>query len=129
MKRLKVLITGATGGLGSALAIQLAHRGANLLLLDKSSEDLDALSDEIRAQNQEEPGVCDLDLSKSGPAEYTNLVNILQQEYGGLDAIIHCAAVFQGLQPMDQVSTMGGGPGSPRKAYWAPSRVLMVEQT
>ncbi len=104
MNRLKVLITGATGGLGSALAIQLAHMDADLLLLDKASKDLDALSDEICAQHRAEPGVCTLDLAKSGPAEHQNLFNILQEEYGGLDAIIHCAAAFQGLQPIEQVS-------------------------
>ena len=104
MIRLKILITGASGGLGSALAIQLAHMDTDLLLLDKASRDLDALSDEICAQNQPEPGVCALDLSKSGPVDYQNLVKILQEEYGGLDVIIHCAAAFQGLQPIDQVS-------------------------
>jgi len=105
MKQLKILITGACGGLGSALATQLAKRGANLLLLDKSSRELDALSDQICAQGQEPPGICPLDLAKSGPDEFHSLANILRLEYCGLDVIIHCAAAFEGLQPMDLVSS------------------------
>jgi NAD(P)-dependent dehydrogenase (short-subunit alcohol dehydrogenase family) len=105
MNPLRVIITGAAGGLGSALALQLARQNASLLLLDKASGDLDALSDRICAQGLDKPGICPLDLAISGPEEFKKLVEIMQQEYGGLDAVIHCAAAFHGLQPMDQVPT------------------------
>ena len=105
MDQLKVLITGAAGGLGSELAMQLAGNGANLLLLDKDSRGLDTLSDKICAANLEEPGLCPLNLANSGAHEFESLVDILQTQYGGLDVFIHCAAAFQGLQPIDQVSS------------------------
>ncbi len=103
MNHLKVLITGAVGGLGSELALQLAQRGASLLLIDLDSSGLDALSDRICAKNLEEPGVCPLDLANSGPAEFEAIVEILEAQFGGLDVFIHCAAVFPGLQPIDQI--------------------------
>lgn len=104
MHQSRVLITGAAGGLGSALAVQLSRAGANLLLLDKNSRGLDALSDELLSMGLPEPGVCPLDLSSSGAAEFEELVAILESEYGGLDTVVHCAASFPGLQPVDQIS-------------------------
>ena len=103
MTQLKILITGAAGGLGGALAEQLARTGADLLLVDKNSPALDVISDRISAAGLGNPGLCTLDLAQSGPDECQNLVDIMQQEVGGLDVIIHCAAAFDGLQPMDQL--------------------------
>lgn len=103
MEKLKILITGACGGLGSALSRQLAGQGANLLLLDKTAKGLDAISDQICEMGLDAPGTCTLDLAKSGPEAYESLCDLLQREYGGLDVFIHCAAVFQGLQPLDHV--------------------------
>lgn len=64
----KVLISGACGGLGSALAEQMAHRGANLLLIDRDSRALDRLSKAIQEAGSAEPGVCPLDLAVAGGA-------------------------------------------------------------
>ncbi|HEV3124687.1 MAG TPA: SDR family NAD(P)-dependent oxidoreductase [Candidatus Dormibacteraeota bacterium] len=45
-----VLLTGATGGIGHALARALAARGAKLLLTGRRSEVLEALADELGAR-------------------------------------------------------------------------------
>jgi NAD(P)-dependent dehydrogenase (short-subunit alcohol dehydrogenase family) len=104
MENLKVMITGAAGGLGSELAIQLAELGANLLLLDKDSRKLDQLSDKICSYGFDEPGVCALHLGHLTQAQIENLSGVLREEYRGLDVFIHCAATFEGLQPIEQVS-------------------------
>lgn len=104
MNSLKVLITGATGGLGSELALLLAGKNANLLLLDKSTHKLDALSDRIVQQGFDEPGVCALDLAIAQLPQYEELAELLQSEYGGVDVFIHCAAEFDGLRPIEQIS-------------------------
>ena len=100
----KVLISGACGGLGSALAEQMAHRGADLLLIDKDSRALDRLSRAIQEAGSAEPGVCPLDLAVAGGAVCQQLTEIIGQEYGGLDILIHCAAAFHGLQPLEHIS-------------------------
>jgi short-subunit dehydrogenase len=51
-----VLVTGATGGIGTAIARALATRGARLILTGRRSEALEPLADELGAQTI----VCDL---------------------------------------------------------------------
>jgi NAD(P)-dependent dehydrogenase (short-subunit alcohol dehydrogenase family) len=98
-----ILITGAAGGLGSALSMQCAGQGANLVLLDKNRRALSALSDKVTAQGMEAPGLYPMDLSGAGIEDFAGLVNILQSEFGGLDGLIHCALDFESLQPLEQI--------------------------
>ncbi len=99
-----ILLTGAAGGLGAALALKLAHAGGQLMLLDKNSRGLDRISDEIVARGQVEPALCPLDLASAGPEAYLELAEIVRLEFGGLDHLVHCAAHFEGLAPMDQIA-------------------------
>ena len=103
MQDLIVLITGAAGGLGSALARECAIAGAKLLLLDRNLAGLERLSAKLLAEGLPEPGICSMDLAESGPEEYGHLQHILSDEFGGLDIFIHCAASFEGLWPLDHV--------------------------
>jgi short-subunit dehydrogenase len=52
----RVLLTGATGGLGEAIARALAGKGAHLVLSGRRAEPLSALADELGAETV----VCDL---------------------------------------------------------------------
>lgn len=98
-----ILITGAAGGLGSALSEVCAAKGANLVLLDKDHRNLNKLSDRITEAGNPPPGLYPLDLAAAGIDEFNALVDVIQTEFGGLDGLIHCALDFEGLQPLDQV--------------------------
>ena len=98
-----ILITGAAGGLGSALALECAGAGADLVLLDKDRRGLGALSDRMTDAGFNSPGLYPLDLAGSGIDEFNDLVETIEREFGGLDALVHCAVDFEGLQPLDQV--------------------------
>ena len=98
-----ILITGAAGGLGSALAMQCAGQGAGLVLIDTNRRSLSALSDLITGEGLPPPGLYPLDLAAAGIDDFNNLVDIIDSEFGGLHALVHCALDFEGLQPLDQI--------------------------
>jgi len=103
LKGKTILITGAAGGLGGALALQCAHQGAELVLLDKDRRGLSALSDSMTEAGLPEPGLYPLDLAGAGIDDFNGLVDVIQSEFGGLHALVHCAIDFEGLQPLDQI--------------------------
>ena len=98
-----VLITGAAGGLGSALAQQCAGLGAELILLDKNRRGLGELSDRMTDQGFTPPGLYPLNLAAAGVDEFDDLLDTINSEFGGLNALIHCAVDFDSLQPFEQV--------------------------
>jgi uncharacterized protein len=72
-----VLLTGATGGLGQAIARELARRGASLIVTGRRAEVLEPLADEIGGRAIE----CDL----GEPAEVERLLGAVGT---GVDALV-----------------------------------------
>ena len=103
LKGKTILITGAAGGLGGELALQCARQGAELILLDKNRRGLSALSDTLTEAGLPAPGLYPLDLAGAGIDDFNGLVDVIQSEFGGLHALVHCAVDFDGLQPLDQI--------------------------
>ena len=99
-----ILITGAAGGLGEALAVQCADEGAELILLDKNRRGLNQVSDNIAALGFALPGLYPMDLAGAGVDDFNDLADVIQSEFGELYALIHCALDFDGLQPLEQVA-------------------------
>lgn len=99
-----ILITGAAGGLGSALALKCAGKGADLVLLDKNRRGLEKLSDRITGLELPAPGLYPLDLAGAGIDDFNSLSETVASEYGGLHALVHCAVEFDGLQPLEQIN-------------------------
>ncbi len=101
-----ILITGASGGLGSAVALACAAKGAQLVLMGRKARPLEQLCDQVEALGAPAPGYCALDLAKAGPAEIEELISGLIEAYGGIHGLVHCAARFEGLRPFEQVQPM-----------------------
>ena len=102
-----MLITGAAGGLGSALSMVAAVNGWQVIMLDKNKRGLEKHYDAIVSAGGNEPILQPLDLSAMGPADCQQLVTAVQQQCTGLDALVHCAVSFSGLQPLDLVVPEG----------------------
>ena len=47
----KIIITGATGVLGEAMAFHLANQGANVLIIGRTASKVEKLVSEIRSRN------------------------------------------------------------------------------
>ncbi|MEX1119240.1 MAG: SDR family oxidoreductase [Terrimicrobiaceae bacterium] len=80
----KILITGASSGIGATLAIKLGARGDSLALAGRSHEKLEGLGLEGATLL---PG----DLTAPGVAEKT--VTAASEALGGLDVVVHCAGI------------------------------------
>jgi NAD(P)-dependent dehydrogenase (short-subunit alcohol dehydrogenase family) len=97
-----VLITGAAGALGSELALQSALAGWEVFLLDKDRRGLDRVYQKIMKEEGVEPTMIVVDLAALGPKECSQVVSAVETTSGRLDALVHCAINFEGLQPLDQ---------------------------
>ena len=98
-----ILITGAAGGLGTALALLCADARADLVLLDKNRRGLVDLSDRITDSGSAPPGLYPMDLAGAAVDDFNDLATTIQTEFGGLHAVVHCALDFSGLQPLEQI--------------------------
>lgn len=100
-----VLLTGASSGIGAALARELARRGYRLALTARRRDRLEALADECRALGAE-VAVLPADLADTGAA--ARLVDDAVAALGGLGVLINNAgyglpAQFADADPADLV--------------------------
>jgi short-subunit dehydrogenase len=86
----RIILTGASEGIGRALALELAARGARLALAARDRERLESLAAECRARGGE---------ARALPTDVTNqtdcewLVDETVTAFGGVDVMIHNAGV------------------------------------
>lgn len=97
-----ILVTGATGGLGRALAIECARAGATVVLCGRNPAKLDRLYDEIEALEAPQPAIAVLDLAGATAAHYDALANNIGSEFGKLDGLVHAAGLLGDRTPLDQ---------------------------
>jgi short-subunit dehydrogenase len=87
---MRVLVTGASQGIGRALAEAAARRGAKVLAASRSLELLNELAASVRADGHTME-VVQADVSK--PAERQKMVDAALQYFGGLDILINNAGI------------------------------------
>src|SRR3990167_9020154 len=95
-----ILVTGAYGGLGEAAAKACAQAGATVVLLGRKVPKLSRTYDAVKALGPT-PALYPLDLAGADPADYEQLASTIESELGGLHGILHCAAEFTGLKPLE----------------------------
>lgn len=86
-----VLVTGATGGIGSAVALAHARRGADLTLLARSSGDLADLAARCRREGAASARTVVADVSDADAV--SSAVGDVLARHGRLDVTVHTAAV------------------------------------
>jgi NAD(P)-dependent dehydrogenase (short-subunit alcohol dehydrogenase family) len=104
-KRLKdriALITGASRGLGRAVALAYAHEGAHVLLLARGLASLGRVDDDIRAAGGQ-ASLIPLDLADG--AAIDALGPSLYERFGRLDVLVGNAAILGALSPLPHVSS------------------------
>ena len=90
-----ILITGASDGIGRALAVQAAAHGAQVILHGRNTAKLEKVYDEIEAlDGAPRPAIAVLDLAAAGSEAYTSLADSLAEEFGRLDGLVNNASIL-----------------------------------
>ncbi len=100
MRRLEgrlALITGASRGLGAALAVRFAEEGARLILVARTAGGLEEVDDQVRAAGAEATLVPQ-DLTQGEAID--ELGGVLAKRFGRLDVLIGNAAELSALSPL-----------------------------
>ncbi|ROR32267.1 SDR family NAD(P)-dependent oxidoreductase [Inmirania thermothiophila] len=96
-----VLVTGAGGALGGAVARCAAACGATVILTDRRIRPLERVYDEITAAGHPEPVIHGFDLEGAGPDDYTGFAAAVAENLGRLDALVHIAALLGAICPVE----------------------------
>lgn len=95
-----ILVTGAYGGLGGAVARAAMRSGATVVITGKRKRQLEKMFDVLREEGLGEAVIHPLDMEAATPKDYSALADGLERDFGRLDGIVHCAASFAGLTPI-----------------------------
>jgi NAD(P)-dependent dehydrogenase (short-subunit alcohol dehydrogenase family) len=96
-----VAITGASSGIGRAVALDCARHQANVVLIGRNKVALEAVHDEITAEASPEASIALLDLEKAVASDYDELATALLNRYGRLDGLLHNAGLLGTLTPIE----------------------------
>ena len=90
-----VLVTGASDGIGKALALHIADLGAQVLLHGRTTKKLEDVYDQITdLRDAPRPSIAVLDLATADGDAYSSLINSIEQEFGRLDGLVHNAGIL-----------------------------------
>src|SRR5688572_33256428 len=86
----RTILTGASGGIGRALAAELVKAGARVALASRSADRLNALASDLKALGGD---VIAVPTDITNPDERRHLVDAAATAFGGLDLLVNNAGV------------------------------------
>ena len=95
-----IMVTGASRGIGAALSKGAARLGAKVVMLARTVKDMEAIADEIVAENKLEPSLVPFNLEAAGVDDYATVAGALEQNFGRLDGLILNAGQLGDLCPL-----------------------------
>ena len=97
-----ILVTGAGDGIGKAVSLDLARKGATVILLGRTQEKLEIVYDQIKAEGGAEPAMAPVNLEVARPQDYEELATLFESEFGCIDGILHNASILGEITPIEQ---------------------------
>lgn len=96
------LITGASRGIGAAVAREYARQGAHVILLARTLKDLEAVDDAIRADGSHPATIVPLDLRDMDKIDA--MVMTMAERFKRLDILVGNAGMLGGLRPINSIT-------------------------
>lgn len=96
-----ILITGATDGIGKALAIACANLGAQVIAHGRTQRKLEVVANLVTNPTTKPMALLPLDFEKAGPAEYEAMADAIENNFGHLDGLVHNAAMLAERAPIE----------------------------
>src|SRR5580692_9148480 len=97
-----ILITGASAGIGRAVAISCAQHGATVLLLGRNGRRLNEVHRQITTEcGEERATIVEFDLENALSRDYDALFAAIEARYQRLDGLLHNAGLLGQLEPVE----------------------------
>jgi NAD(P)-dependent dehydrogenase (short-subunit alcohol dehydrogenase family) len=96
-----ILVTGATDGIGKEAALTYAKHGATVVLLSRDTRKLEKVYDEIEALGYPKPAYLPVNLQDNNPETYQKVAQVIADEFGRLDGLLHNAGDLGLLSPIE----------------------------
>lgn len=101
LKNKVALITGASKGIGAAVAKRFAQEGAQLILVARSTKLLEEVDDEIQKSG---PPALLVPFDLTDLPRIDDLAKAIAERFGHLDILVGNAAILGGLTPITHIS-------------------------
>jgi short-subunit dehydrogenase len=85
----RAILTGATGGIGRALATELVRAGVRLVVAGRNADSLKQLVVELQPHGELVEVVCDVTVAE----DRSRLIDTAVRQFGGLDLLVNAAGV------------------------------------
>lgn len=100
LKGRTALVTGASQGIGRAIALAFAREGANVAVTARSRDKLDSLVDEARSVGASALAIpADIGVE----SEVTHTADTAIKQFGGVDILVNNAAIIHSRIPVSQM--------------------------
>lgn len=96
-----IIITGASSGIGAAIAIKLAQEGAIVIITARNLKGLDAVAQAIRKSKGQ---VTSIKVDVNNENDIKDMISIVKNKFGRMDAIVNNAGVFY-MGKVDELDT------------------------
>lgn len=93
LSKSRVLVTGASSGIGRELTLQLAERGAQVLFTARRQDRLDQLRLQLLKSGASKEDIAYLAGDIAQPEHRIQLIDQCRQSFGGLDVVINNAGI------------------------------------
>ena len=95
------MVTGATRGIGRAIALALGEAGAHVIAVGRTQGALEELDDAVVAAGGPRPTLVPMDIANGKGID--ELGGAIYQRHGRLDILVHAAGMLGGLRPAAHV--------------------------